>query len=401
VKSLVILGAGDGSLPTYVAAHRLGHHVIGVDQYDGAVGVPLADEFLHVSTTDPEKIADALGDRTDIAGIVAPSSDIALPTLQWLSRKYGVPEPAAPVVLASIDKAYFHRLCAQAALARYRMVDGTTVTELMDKSADLRLPLIVKPTDAAGSRGIRLCDDRASLPPAIQLALDQSPSGAVVIEERVNGGHHTLEGFVVGGQIAFAAITTRTITSPPYLVTTTHHVPNDLAPDVSTRIIEMTQSACERLGYGTGPVDVDMVVEPDGAVHLIEIGARVGGSGLTELIRFAYGVDLVEASINAAIGLPVDLEPVHPQRYGCLSILRTDRGGVLAGIRGEDATRRLPGVAELCLVVPVGREVKPYQYAAAKLGYAVLVADRRTDLAEAETALDKTLQFDISSEGSQ
>src|SRR5262249_61866228 len=97
MKTVVILGAGDGSLPTYEAAHRLGHHVIGIDRHDWEVAVPLADEFVHTSTAEPDAIVAALGDRPDIVGVVAPSSDAALPTLQVLARRDGTPGLPPPV----------------------------------------------------------------------------------------------------------------------------------------------------------------------------------------------------------------------------------------------------------------------------------------------------------------
>jgi len=215
------------------------------------------------------------------------------------------------------------------------------------------------------------------------------------LEEHLTGSHHTLEGFVVQGKLAFAAITARTLTRPPYLVTTTHTIPSGLPEQVGRRIVDAVQKAVTHLRYQTGPVDVDVVVEPDGAVQLIEIGARVGGSGLTELIRIAYGVDLVEASINAAIGLPVDLEPRHDRRFSLLTILNTTHDGQLAAVRGEKGVRRMSELAELRIVASVGQRVSGYRCAAAKLGYAVLVADSEQQLAEAHTKFARLLRFDI------
>jgi len=395
MNALVILGAGDGSLPTYMAAHRLGYHVIGVDRHDWEVAVPLADEFVHLSTTEPEAIVDALGDRPDIVGVLAPSSDVALPTLQVLAHRYGTPALPPPVVRASTDKAYFHQLCTAAGLASYRLVSGSTTPRLIAAAARLRMPLVVKPTDSTGSRGIRLCTDHAALPEAIETALGASPTHTAVLEELVAGSHHTLEGFLTDGRLAFAAITTRTLTDPPYLATTSHSLPSGLPVAVQRRIRNAVETACKSLCFGTGPVDVDLVVEPDGTVQLIEIGARVGGSGLTELVHLAEGVDLVEASIKAAIGLPVDLEPRHEPRHGLLTILGSDRDGTLTAIHGENDARAIPELAALRVVTAPGREVKAYRHAGAKLAYAALVADGARVLAEARAALGSRLTFDI------
>lgn len=396
MKTLIILGAGDGSVPTYLAARRLGHRIIGVDRHDWEVAVPLADEFLHVSTHDPDRIQALLGDRSDIAGVLAPSSDIALPTLNKLAAAYGTPGLGEAVTRASVDKANFHDLCVELGAVGYRLVEGTSVAELTAAVRGLRFPLFVKPTDGTGSRGIRLCRTPPELEPAIRTALEVSPSHVAVVEECVAGTSHTLEGFVSDGRLAFAAFTDRVVTAPPHAVTRTHHAPSRLPAGVREQVADTVQALCERLGYTAGPLDVDLIVTPDETVHLIEMGARVGGSGVTDLVRHAYGVDVVEASVNAAVGLPADLQPLSGPRFASLTIFGAENPGVLTAVHGEDAVRALPETVELRLVVPIGRRVDSYAYAAAKLGCLVLAADSAERLAEAEREVARTLRFTIS-----
>lgn len=396
MKTLIILGAGDGSVPTYLAARRLGHRIIGVDRHDWEVAVGLADEFLHVSTDDPDRIRALLGDRSDIAGVLAPSSDIALPTLNKLAAVYGTPGLGEAVIRASVDKAYFHELCVELGAVDYRLVEGTSVAGLMADARRLRFPLFVKPTDGTGSRGIRLCRTPQELEPAIRNALEISPSHVAVVEECVTGSSHTLEGFVSDGRLAFSAFTDRVVTAPPHAVTRSHHAPSRLPAGVRARAADAVQAVCERLGYTSGPLDVDVVVTPDGTVHIIEMGARVGGSGVTDLVRYAYGVDVVEASVNAAVGLPADLQPLSEPRFASLTIFGADSAGLLTAVDGEDAVRALPETAELRLVARVGRRVAAYEYAAAKLGCLVLAADSAERLAAAEREVARTLRFTVS-----
>lgn len=398
MKTLVVLGAADGGLPTYLAARRLGYRTIAVDQRSDATAVDLADEFLHVSIRDADRITEALGTRADIAGVLSPSSDLGLPTAQQLARQLGLPHLPDPVVRASLDKAYFHELCTELGLASYRVVVGGSADKLSTVASELRFPVLVKPTDGSGSRAIRLCRTHAELDAALPAALANSPSGVAIVEEQVVGDHYTLEGFLQDGRLAFAAVTARTLTPPPHTVTTTHRIPSGLPAETEQRLRRMVQRICDRLGYCTGPLDVDAVVTPDGSIELIEMGARVGGSGLTELVRVATGVNVIAASIDAAAGLAIDLTPMHPPRPASLTILHSTRSGRLESVQ-ETVRSTVPELAELEIVVPVGCEVLPYTHAAAKLGYAVLVADTSAQLSAAEHRLARTPLFDITPTG--
>src|SRR5262249_52028180 len=91
MTALLVLGAADGSLATYRTARRLGYRTIAVDQRETAPGVALADEHLAVSTREPDRILAALGDRSDLVGVLAPCSDIALPTQRELAARLGLP----------------------------------------------------------------------------------------------------------------------------------------------------------------------------------------------------------------------------------------------------------------------------------------------------------------------
>ena len=399
MKTVVILGAADGSLPTYLAARRLGYHTVGVDQNADACAVGLADEFLHVSTREVSRIAAALDGRTDLAGVLAPASDIGLPTAQSLATRFDLPHPPEQVIAASLDKAYFHALCLELGLSSYRMVDGTDPAALFQAASTLRLPVLAKPTDGTGGRGIRVCQPLADLREALPAALATSPTATAVVEEYVTGDHYTLEGFVSAGRLAFFAVTARAITRPPHAVTTYHRLPSGLSPKLEGRFADMVARVCQRLDYQAGPVDVDAVVTARGSIEIIEMGARVGGSGLTDLVRHGTGVDVVAASVDTAVGLSPDLEPERSARPASLTILGADRVGTLTATPGLAELRSMPELVELQVVVPSGARVAPYHQAAAKLGYAVLVADTTEQLNRAEQRMAGMNLFEITPGG--
>jgi biotin carboxylase len=387
-KSLVILGGGSDQVPAYRAARRLGCRVIGVDRRADAPAAPLADRFLAVSTRDPAGILRGLGTEP-VDGVLAPAGDAAHPSLQALRQHFATPfRASATATLASVDKGFFHDVVARLGFPRYGYVESPSAPELLARAQHLEFPLVVKPADASGSKGLSLVEDVGALPAAITEAAAWSLGGAVIAEELIAGRHFSAECFVDRGELRLAAISERTLTPPPRLITVSHRLPAQLGGRTSARLQAMLATLCRALQITRGPVNFDIVVDAAGTVYFIEAGARSGGNGMTELIRAVYGVDVLDAAIRLVLGEPVALAPRPPRAVAMLQVLQAGEAGVLTSVEGLELAARHPAVAHIELLRGVGSAVQPYTQAANKLGYVVVTGDSP---AAAEEALAEVL----------
>jgi biotin carboxylase len=387
---LLILGAADGSLSTYRTASAMGYRTICVDRSATAPGVALADEFLPLSTRDTDAIAAALANRTDLAGALAPSTDIALPTLRALTERLGLPVTmSAEAASASLDKRHFRRVCDELGFPGYRWQEVTDAAQWRFDG-----PVVVKPVDAQSGRGVTLCAEEAMMDAAVTAAKALSYAGKVVVEEEVAGTHCGCECVVADGTVVFLALTSRTLCPPPRAITTAHLMPAEVPAETHRAVVTMVERLCARLRYRTGPLNLDLVVSADGVPHLIEMGARTSGNGLDELVRRCHGVDTIAASITAATGAPVAVSP-HAPRPAMWLALSTDRTGRLAEVTGLAAARALPEVVDLRLFAAPGDEVRAHDTVANKLGYAVLSAPSPAELRAAADRLRATLTFEV------
>ncbi|MFG1797626.1 ATP-grasp domain-containing protein [Nocardia sp. NPDC049149] len=394
--TLVILGGADGSTSTFRRARELGYRTICVDRRGDAVARPLADEFVQASIRDPQLIAAELDGRTDIAGVLSPASDTGLPAQRWLAQLWRLPDPvAATAVLASQDKSHFRAVCDRLGFPGYGYVAGSADGDLVLRAAALRFPVLVKPLDAQSSRGIQVCADVSDVAAAAREAARYASAGEVIVEEQLAGNHYSAEAFVDAGRIAFVGVSARTLTPAPHFVTTAHRVPADLAAAQQHALIGLLDELVAELGYLRGPLTIDLLIDPAGRLHLIEMGARVGGNGLGELVRHAYGVDTVAASIAAATGGAADMVPTR-SRAAVSEVLYTDEAGVVADVVGADAAATVPELVELILFARRGQAVLPYHNAANKLGHFVVVADSPDRAAAAAAAVRATLRFELS-----
>jgi biotin carboxylase len=392
MKSLLILGAADGAMATYRTARTLGYRTIAVDLRDTAPAVALADELLPVSTRDVAALSEILRHRTDVAGILAPSSDIALPTQFTLTERFGLPcGLSEDTVAVSVDKRRFREVCDELGLPGYRWVHGTGW-----RAAGLRFPLVVKPADAQSSRGVTRCPDEAGVDAAIAEALRHSYGAGIVIEEEVQGQHCGCECIIDGGRVVFMALTERQLTQPPRATTTAHLLPAAVPDGTYEAIVADVDALCARLGYRRGPLNLDLVVDAGGRPRLIEMGARTGGDPLGELARHCYGVDPVEASISVAVGAPLPPIPPQPVPHPVMvQLLNAADTGTLAAIHGVEEAAARPEVIRIALLAEPGRAVTSTIDLTSKLGYALLAAATPELLREAAARLLATVRFEV------
>jgi len=393
---VLMLGAGTDQAAAYREARRRGYRLIGVDQRADAPAAALADVFLPISTRDSEKIITALnGERP--AGVVTAATDAALGTQLQLANHYGLAyRPGQRAVRASMDKTYFREVLADCGENTYRWISDTDPERLAVRARSLPLPLVVKPTDASGGKGITLVTEWLELPAAIQSALALSRSGTVLIEEYVVGRHYAVEIWMRDGEAHFIPLTEKRMTPLPAMLTTGHLIPARLSPSVTARVEDTLVKLCHALDIVNGPANFDFVLTDAGELYVIEVGARLGGNAYPQLMQEAWGVDTVAATVSLSLGEAFDLSPTRARV--CLLHLLTSplsEPAVLRAVGGIDEVARHPGVLTLELYAKAGEVVFPFTEARHKLGYVVLVADGYEDLDALLTWVDTTLCLDL------
>jgi biotin carboxylase len=395
VKTVVILGAADGSLSTYRIAAEMGYRTIAVDWSAAAPGIDLADEYLPLSTRDAPAILAALANRRDLAGVLAPSSDIAVPTVRELTVALGLPVLLSEVaVRASVDKWVVRGMLDELGVSSYRWIEGDDPVQLAKHAREFRFPVVVKPADAQSGRGVTRCADPDEVDAAVWEARRRSYGGHLMVEEEILGAHCGCECVVNGGKVVFMATTRRSLSPPPLTLTTAHSMPAGLPGGVEDTIQSIVDKLCARLDYQCGPVNLDLVVTPEGEPYIIELGLRTGGNGLDALVRHCHGVDPIRAAVQAAVGQPIELTP-HTPRPVRWQALTAERSGELVSISGAARAAAIPEVAELVVLAEPGLRVRPYRDVSDKLGWVLLQADTIPAMDAAACRVAETLRFEV------
>ena len=293
---LLVLGAGPAQLGLLEAARARGDvHVIAVDRDPGAPGFPFADERAVLSSEDEEGI-DRLARARGIDGIVSPGADWPVGIAARVAERIGLPHPIdARTGAVATSKTRQREAFAEAGVPHARAIDP--------RDPAVELPAVVKAPDRQGQRGLALVRTRAELEPALAAARSESRSGAVLVEQLVEGPELTVNGFSVGGRFVTLTVTDRLTAEPPaFGVALAHVCPSAHDTD---EVADAARAAAEAVGIREGPSYTQVRLGVAGPV-VMEVAARLGGGHDAELCEAATGVDLNGLAIEAALGRPCD-----------------------------------------------------------------------------------------------
>ena len=319
MKKVLMLG---GSLyQTYAVkeAVRLGYYVITCDYLPGNPGHKFAHEYHNVSTTDKEAVL-ALAKELQVDGVVAYASDPAAPTAAYVCEQLGLPTSPYKSVEILSNKDLFRDFLQKNGFTCPKAKGYDTYEEALKDINEFKLPVMVKPVDSSGSKGINKLTDWSQLAAFVEDALHYSRRKRFLIEEFIVKKGHQISGdaFSVDGRLAF------------YCFGNEFYDPNcdkDFAPlgecwpfqmdqRYITDLAEQLQRLMSLLNMKSNAYNVEAIVGEDDKVYLLEVGARSGGSLIPQVTEYATGVNMVTYVIKAAMGEDCsDLKLVEPTGY--------------------------------------------------------------------------------------
>jgi biotin carboxylase len=306
---------------------------------------------------------------------VASSSEYFVASAAALAERLRLPGPSATAVAAARDKPVQRdRLAAAGVPVPGFEVVGSPAAAVT-AAGRLGLPVVVKPVSGTGSVGVRLCTGAAEVAAAAAAILDRRhnergiPEPArLLVEELAVGPEFSVElfnGAVVG-------VTRKYLGSPPAFVETGHDFPAAL-PEAAERALAGTALAALRaLGLRWGPAHVELRLTGASPV-VIEVNPRLAGGFIPELIRLAWGIDLVALTLAAVVG--EEARPACSRRAAAaIRFLLATGEGTLASVLGREDAAREPGVASVEIYTPVAGVVRRQGDFRDRLGHVISTA---------------------------
>lgn len=369
MKKVLVIGAG--FLQDFVIrkAKSMGYETLAVDENPCAVGFKHADKYKVINIVDEEAcLVYAQSEKID--GVLTAATDYGVLTAAYIAQEMQLPGLDYDVAKLIKNK-YRVRKCLYE-----NHVDDTEQAYEVDKNTDLNelckkiiFPVMVKPCDGSGSRGASRVDSKEHFSEACEVAMDASITHRAEVETFIVGKEYGAESLVVNGEVHVLGIMRKWMTEPPYYAELGHAIPTDLSYEVEKRAKQCVQKAIKALGISFGSVNMDMLITAEGKIHIIDIGARMGGNMIGPcVIPYGTGVDYVANMIRNAVGDEVNLDA---GLHGAVATrLLTFDGGVIKKLPDFDALEKEYGV-EIYHHMEVGQMVNEYHTNLDGCGYIV------------------------------
>lgn len=304
-KRILFLGGAPSQIPPIEYAKSQGYYVITCDYLPTNPGHLLADQYHNISTTDKEGVL-KLARRLKIDGIVAYASDPAAPTAAYVAEKLGLPGNPYNSVLTLARKDLFRAFLKEHGFNVPKSKSFYTKEEAAPWLNEVSYPLFIKPVDSSGSKGVTEINSIEEFDKAFDYALEFSREKKVVIEEKIvkQGYQVAGDGFIVDGQLVFRCWADEHFDKLCNgLVPIGQTFPTSHSETLLEEAHKETQRLLTLLDMKTGALNFDFMFSEDGKFYFLELGPRNGGCLIPEVIRYATNIDLIKATVDAALGL--------------------------------------------------------------------------------------------------
>lgn len=317
---IVIIGANDFQNPLILKAKEMGFETHVFAWQDGSIGERTADYFYPISIVEKESILEECK-KIQPKAVVTIASDLAGITVNYLARKLGLPCNSERNALIATNKYEMRKAFKEAGVStpEFYIVDENVSLEMVKQ---MQLPVIVKPTDRSGSRGITKLESWDGLEDAVKIAAENSFENKALVEEYIEGNEYSCECISQNGKHHFLAITKKFTTGHPHFIETGHMEPSDLSEDVCEKIKGQIFKALDALEITVGASHSEFKVDKNGNARIIEIGARMGGDCIgSDLVQLSTGYDFVKLTIQAALGEKMEFEKSHEQQVAVIRFI--------------------------------------------------------------------------------
>ena len=388
-KKIMLLGGLRYLKPVIDAAHKQGYYVITADYLPNNIAHKWSDEYCNVSIIDKEAVLRE-AQRLQIDGIMSFACDPGVVAASYVQNKMGLPSfgPFESVeILQNKDK--FRAFLAKNGFNVPQAKGFDSVEAAMEEIYWYPWPVIVKPTDAAGSKGVTRVDKAEDLKPALEYAMEHSISGHIIVEEFIDkqGCSSDTDSFSEDGKLKFVSFCAQRFDAEatnPY-TPAAYSWPSTFTKEQEEYLTSEIQRLITLLNLKTCVYNIEVRVAPNGKPYIMELTPRGGGNRLCEMLRYATGVDMITAITRAMVGDPI-LEPIEQKPYNghwAEIILHADKDGVFDHL---EISKVLPAeIVEEDLWVVKGDKVEGFEGANNAIGTLVLKFQTAEELEKAIT----------------
>lgn len=386
-KAVLVFGVGPLQKSIIKRAKLMGLFTVGIDPVADATCRDAVDAFVVVGGQDYEGTC-AVVERYGIDAIVTAATDKPLVMMARIAEKYGFPFYSVETAQWSTDKFQMKQRFLEGGVpcAKGRLVKS------VEETADMVYPVIVKPRDNSGSRGVKLCRSKEELAASMSEAFEVSKLDTILVEEYIEGPEYSIEGLHYNGKAEVIQFTEKKTTEFPYNVELGHKQPANLTEEQKDAICEIVSKIGKALKFENCPSHTELKINERG-IFVIETSPRLGGDYITStLVPLSTGINMEDQLLYIALGEKVDTTTGRFDKASGVCFLNLPCGKVTAI---DDAIKEVgswPNVKEFSTSLKVGDEIRPITSSLNRYGQFIIQANNREELDKLVTEYEQRIK---------
>lgn len=376
-KKILVFGVGELQKSIIDRAHNMGLYVVGIDPCADAYCKNDVDAFEIVGGQDFEGTC-AVVEKHGIDAIVTAATDKPLVMMARIADKYGFPFYSVETAQWSTDK---FQMKKRFELGGVPHAQGRTISKVEDTDG-LVFPVIVKPRDNSGSRGVKLCRNQEELKTSIDEALENSKLDSVLVEEFIEGPEYSIEGLHHDDKSEVIQFTEKKTTEFPYNVELGHIQPARISDENKQKIREIVEKIGKALNFENCPSHTELKINERG-IFVIETSPRLGGDYITStLTPLSTGVNLEDELLKISLGETINPAPKAVQ-YSGVRFFSFEEGSVIKHVPNSEFVKTWPHVVDFSFNLKENEKVNRITSSLNRYGHLTLTAGNRDAIEEA------------------
>lgn len=373
-QTVMIFGVGTLQKSIIERAKAMGLRTVGIDPCADAACRDAVDVFEIVGGQDYEGTIEAMR-RNHVTAIVTAATDKPLVMMARVAAATGLPFYSVETAEWSTDKFLMKQRFEAAGIpcARGRLIASP------EEAKGLSYPIIVKPRDNSGSRGVIFCKDESELTSAFQEAIGYSHKDSVLVEEYIEGKEYSIEGLHYDGKDEVIQFTEKRTTEFPYNVELGHIQPADISEAYQQKIREIVSLVGKTLHFENCPSHTELKINSRG-IFVIETSPRLGGDYITStLTPLSTGVNMEDAVLQIALGKQITIQPRHLQYVG-VRFFSFKAGSTVNREPDILAVKGWPNVVDFAFRYKIGEKINMITSSLNRYGHIILQAESKISM---------------------
>lgn len=388
-KAVLIFGVGPLQESIIRRAKKMGLYTVGIDPASDAICRDAVDAFEIVGGQDYEGTC-AVVEKYSIDAIVTAATDKPLVMMARIAEKYGFPFFSVETARWSTDKFQMkqHFMEGGVPCAKGRLVKS------VDEVEDFEYPVIIKPRDNSGSRGVKLCRCKEELEASMSEAFEVSKLDTILVEEFIEGPEYSIEGLHYDGKSEVIQFTEKKTTEFPYNVELGHIQPANISEENQQKIREIVSLIGKALKFENCPSHTELKINERG-IFVIETSPRLGGDYITStLVPLSTGANIEDELLKISLGEKINPQPKAVQ-YAGVRFFAFDEGNVIKHCPNIDFIKSWPHVVDFSFNLAEGQKVNRITSSLNRYGHLTLIAGNRESIEDAFEKYEKAIKESV------